>query len=366
MEALPLGHRYRLSPIETRTSELLATLQDSAAAESDVQRAARLFFDTLSGSSEEQANAALAQIAPALLLPDVGRAAMAALICGALVELGCSVAPVTGPLDTRLRAMLEHCVRLAEACSARLPARVDEDEIIDDRFEDVRRELARTMPEENAAWHALEKFWQPALGIYLSSAEARADAQPLRVLASAIAPYHEGGYWLRQIWSVPDREPLLVLEPAKRRGIRAIMSGIADNFQLNVLLMDAFPRGMFSRRRVSSRVADVARGIGPQQTSEIITCSWNLYTWHAITADGHLPDANDYNGRATWIWNEGVPADIPMFENQRVILIGPAAYERSWQSQRVFDKLPAALEVEQVLSAQEVEQWLARMAAARA
>ena len=60
-----------------------------------------------------------------------------------------------------------------------------------------------------------------------------------------------------------------------------------------------------------------------------------------------------------------MPADIPLFENQRVVLLGPAPYERSWQSQRVFDKLPAELEVEQVLSEQEVETWLARMLAAR-
>ncbi len=344
----------------------MATLQNSAATESDVQRAARLFFDTLGGSSQEQANTALAQLAPALLLPDVGRTAMAALVCGALVELGCAAEFVAGPLDTRLRAMLERCARLADACSAQLPAHNDEDEIIDDRFEDVRRELARTMPDENAAWLALENLWQPVLGIYLSSADARAQAQPLRALAAAIAPYHEGGYWLKQILSVPDREPLLVLEPATRRGIRAYMTGIADNFQLNVLLMDVFPRsGLLKRRRVSKRVADVARGIGPQQTSDTVTCTWNLYTWHAITADMQLPDASDYNARASWIWNEGVPADIPLFENQRVVLLGPAAYERNWQSQRIFDKLPADLEVEQELSAQEVEMWLARLQAAR-
>jgi hypothetical protein len=112
-------------------------------------------------------------------------------------------------------------------------------------------------------------------------------------------------------------------------------------------------------------VADVARGKGPQQTRDTVTAVWNLYTWQAIQADHTLPDPNDSGGSKHWIWNEGVPADIPVFHGYRVILLGPASYPRSWQSQRVFGKLQAELRCEQKLTQEEVVQWLVRMAAAR-
>jgi hypothetical protein len=230
----------------------------------------------------------------------------------------------------------------------------------------VRRDVARALPVEEAAWQALDSFWQPALGIYLASPLVRAAAHDLAQPAATIAPHHEGGYWLKQVLLVPDREPLLVIEPATHLGIRARMSGIVDNFQLNVLLMDAFPHsGWLSRRRVSKRAVEVARGEGPQQTGDTITGAWNLYTWQAIMPGLRLPDPSDHGARSCWIWNEGAPADIPAFEDYRVILLGPPSYERNWQNQRIFDKLPASLAVDQVLDKSEVQDWLTRMLAAK-
>jgi len=143
------------------------------------------------------------------------------------------------------------------------------------------------------------------------------------------------------------------------------MSGIAENFQLNVLLMDLFPSsGWFAKRRVSAEAASIARGAGPQTSEEILTGAWNLYTWRAIAADGTLPAKPGFDLSANWIWNEGTPADIPTFESKRVILLGPPSYTRTWKSQRDFANLRADLKIERKLSANEVRDWLGRMAAA--
>jgi hypothetical protein len=144
------------------------------------------------------------------------------------------------------------------------------------------------------------------------------------------------------------------------------MSGVVENFQLNVLLMDVFPRsGFLARRRVSKQVADIARGLGPQQSDDTVTGVWNLYTYQAIGLDLTLPSPSDYNASACWVWNEGSPEDIPVFEEHRVILLGPASYSRSWRSQRMFDKLPASLDIERQLSKNEAKDWLKRMATAK-
>jgi hypothetical protein len=63
---------------------------------------------------------------------------------------------------------------------------------------------------------------------------------------------------------------------------------------------------------------------------------------------------------------EGSPADIPVFEGYRVVLLGPPSYERTWQSQRMFANLPANLEITGRLSPEQVHAWLQRMAQAAA
>src|SRR5262249_26054005 len=157
-----------------------------------------------------------------------------------------------------------------------------------------------------------------------------------------ISSHHAAGHWLRFMLSVLDDEPVLVLEPETQLGILGRISGVADNFQLNVLLMDAFPRpSIFVRRRVSQSVVDIARGVGPQQSDEGVLGAWNLYTWKALTSAGRLPDAKSLGGDKHSIWNEGVPDDIPVFEARTVILLGPPSYTRTWRAQRLFNKLAA-------------------------
>ena len=96
-----------------------------------------------------------------------------------------------------------------------------------------------------------------------------------------------------------------------------------------------------------------------------MTSVWNLHTWQAIQPGTKLPDPNDYSASKTWVWNEGSPEDIPVFEGRRVILLGPPSYPRSWRSQRLFDKLPAQMQVERKLAKDEAKDWLQRMIAAK-
>lgn len=261
-------------------------------------------------------------------------------------------------LFERIEPFLRSCADLVNACNARSAAG-DQDSDRYERFEQTRQELMQSMPDAASAWEGLRKFWPPVIAVLSRSVQVRESGQYLRRLADQISEYHEGGSWISQILGVLDNEPILVIEPKTRIGILARISGVVDNFQLNALIMDAFPKSWFlAPRRVSRRAAKIARGEGPQQPNDTVVGVWNLYTWAAIHPGYKLPVAGDQSSSENWIWNEGKPDDIPIFNGRRVILLGPRSYPRFWMSQRTFSALRANLEIERQLSANELDEWL--------
>jgi hypothetical protein len=358
------------------TTTLIETAGSYAASDEEMQEAVQAFFEAAQQAERAEANAAMQRLGEYFDLENAARGSLLALVCGALVERGCDPLVIAKPLTHRLATLLAAAAELADACQAELPAPPEdeaeaEDFDYDEQFQLVFDPLSAAMPHAQAAWEALETFWRPAIAVYSVNPAARNAARPLRELAVRLAEFHEAGHWLQLMLGVLDDEPIVVIEPQTKLGILAKISGVVDNFQLNVLLMDAFPKsGLFARRRVLERVADVARGKGPQQTDDTVTGVWNLYTWRAVDQDLKLPDAGDMSSSTHWVWNEGTPSDIPLFDTgdfgrRRVILLGPASYSRSWGSQRMFDSLPASLEIERQLSKEEVQALLARMLAAR-
>jgi hypothetical protein len=195
-----------------------------------------------------------------------------------------------------------------------------------------------------------------SIAIFGTSQTARHGALSALGKLQAMSQSHEAAGWLCEILRVLDDERYVAIEPATGRGIRGRFGGLADTFQLNVLIMNAFPRTADEPARVSQEAVDVALGRGPQNSDETITGSWNLYEWPALGRDGSLPPAHGQVGTTHWIWNEGVPADIPPFGGERVIVLGPPTYVRTWRSQRGFAFLRGSLSVEETLSADEVRE----------
>ena len=348
------------------TETLLATARTASSTDADLNAAAQGFFDAIQSASLEEANVAMQTLSNYFNLEDASRAAFLALVCGCLVEDGCDPLAIARPLTERISLLLEASAVLVDACMAQIPESDQEDADSLEVFEKTRERVALTFPEENAAWEALEKFWRPAIAVFSVSAEARAAARPLWDWAAKLSDYHNGGYWLELMLRVLDNEPILAIEPQTNLGILGRISGIVDNFQLHVFLMDKFPQsGSFARRCVSQQVADVAYGDGPQQTEDTVIGVWNMYAWEAIESGLTLPDARDFSSSDFWIWGEGTPQDIPVFDGRRAVLLGSASYRRSWRSQRMFANLRANLEIERELTEDEIYGWLQRMVAAK-
>jgi hypothetical protein len=322
-----------------------------------MQSASQFVLKASRAAPQEESTNALQALAALFDLHDLSRAGFVALVCGAVIENGVDPSPVAGPLTSRLKSLLESAGALNDFCLAQMP-RTDEHE--DDAFEKIRERSVASMQKENAAWEALDLFWRPAVAVYSTSPQARAEARELLSMAEKICAHHQAGYWLQTILQVLDNEPIVVLEPGTGLGAVGKISGVVENFQLQTLLMGKFP-GAGLGSRVSQSVIDVVTGIGRQQSGEGVVGIWNMYVWQALQPGLKLPNPSNYGSNEFWIWGEGKPADIPAFEGRRVILLGPASYQRSWSAQRMFDKLSASLELGPLLTATEVKNWLQRM-----
>jgi hypothetical protein len=336
------------------THDLIALIRSDATSLDDLNRTAQRLLQAAKQASPKQRNDSLRTLAE---LFDGGgtRTSPVAVLCGALVEMGADPSPVIGPLLERLPSLLSGAATLVDAClheNAKPGSK---------SFEEIRNGKAALLPGPSAAWEALIQYWCFAIAVFSVSPEARASASNLRSAAAKIAPYHPGGGWIELMLSVLHDAPIAVIEPQTRIGMLGRVSGVADNFQLNVLVMDGFPAAEGRPRRVSDRVVDVASGRGPQQISETVKGCWNLYNWRAIRPGLMLPDPKDPESNTTWIWNEGKPEQIPVLDGRRVILLGPPSYLRGWAARRTFAHLPAVLERERILTADEVDRWLQLM-----
>jgi hypothetical protein len=326
------------------------------------------FLEDAPRASPETVAAAVNTLAPAFTDAHGESLVIIANVVGMLVERGADPGIAAEAFGDRLTGVAAGARALGDAArhegrSAGADASADADDD-EGSLEAARLRLSAVMPAEAAAWEVLDGLLGPALAICGASAAGRERAAMSLPDLDALAEDHMTAHWLRRFLRVLYDEPFVAIEPATGVAIRGRMSGISENFQLNVLLMDAFPRqGLFARPRVSKSVVAVATGDGPQQTTEAVTAAWDLMTWPAASGDGSLPRAGVPAFADRTIWNEGMPADIPAFEDMRVILLGPPSYVRSWTSQREFLNLRASLASVERLPKSEAIALLQRMAA---
>ena len=350
--------------------DLLEALGSNTWNDGRADRLIQTLGQSVGRATPDESRGVLATLASGLSALDPEPAGLASRILGAMLEAGHAPQPARAAMLGTLQTTLSRCARMVEEARAEVgepdPALDLDEDALDDWLADQHAQalnvVAARRPSALDAWQRLHEIWPGAIALLSVDPAARAEAADLAPLAERIEEVHAAGGWLRAMLTVLDEEPYVAIEPATRTGIVGRMSGIVENFQLNTLLMDEFPR---DEPRVSREAVAVARGTGPQQIDETVTGAWNLYTYAALRPGGELPDPIDRAYADTWISNEGMPADIPVVDGHRVILLGPAQPERSWPAQRMFLKLPARLTAD-LLDAAALDDWLARIEAAAA
>ncbi|WP_320069352.1 hypothetical protein [Micromonospora sp. RTGN7] len=294
------------------------------------------------------------------LLPQLGTGARGqfSVLCGALVELGARPDLLAAPVADGFAAALigAHRFRAGwqrvrgddEPPDPDDPATMDGAiAVLTEAYDDEQDALDAVQ-----SWYAAGAWAMPAITLLQQSALVRATfphRERLLTVGAELAGERPDLECVLGLLRVLDGEPLLVLHRATGQGWRVTIEGVADNFQLHTLLAGALAgpaeRGLIEGLTVDPSWVEVATDAPEDRFGGTVVGCFNL-------VDGH----------GKWIWNEGAPADIPLFDDARVVVLDPLPYQRSWNNIRRFPLMPAALTVAQTLPPAEAADWLARVA----
>ncbi|MFD0556611.1 hypothetical protein ACFQ3B_06070 [Stackebrandtia endophytica] len=198
------------------------------------------------------------------------------------------------------------------------------------------------------AWFAANDWTRPLLWL-----SVRGDVRaifPKRDELIAVAETVEHIYaaaWLPDLLRVLDDEPMLVLHRPTGRAFRVTISGVGDNFQLHTLLAVHLIGAAGLPGDPPSAVEAAAATDGEVQPEEVIRGRFNL-----VDAFGER------------VWNEGIPADIPLLDGERVLVLDDPEYSMVWGTGRPFPSMVPTMVVEELLQA-EAAVWWGSVAAAK-
>jgi hypothetical protein len=328
-----------------------AVLRLDGAASTRNQRAV---VDRVPVADEAELSAGLVKLGPALADVALGNGGFLATLAAGLIEMGADPLPVLDVLVDRVAAGLEAAARfglLADRLGGDLaaPTSADEYRALRERIVAAAPSAGLSVEEAGAitqAWFSVND-WIPSLLLPLQQKRCRRalpQRDRLTVATIAMAEHAEDAPWLLGLLRVLDDEPLLVLHRESGRFFEMTMSGIGDNIQLHILLADV----LIGAGRVDGDPPDPA--------------------WVAAARDGlMIPeggvrtqfDLTDAGGDP--IWGEGRPADIPVAEGRRVIVMSAPSYSRGYNIGRQYPLMVPQLTVDSELAGEEAKAWTGRL-----
>lgn len=303
-------------------------------------------------ATPETANAILGGLAPAVAEADPFQAARLALLCGSLVEAGGDPTLTVGPLVDRLPLLLTGAAytldRLAEG---------DDPEV-----------LFHLDPDAVKSWKAVRYFVLAAMAMLARDAAARQRARAipeLRAALKVIAPHDTDARFLTLTLDLCDGVELLVLHPGQEKGFRVGLEAIATNGHLFTLLQGTLigdPKaGLLDAPPPDEAVVGVAAGLILPDQHVGDRALFHYYDWSAVDGD---PAVSELHLGAT-LWTDGRPEEIAEFEGTRILVLGPPTFGyRGWDSTLFplfHDALRPRVRVVEVLSPEQVGEWVGRM-----
>jgi hypothetical protein len=362
-----------MSRFKDAISQFIGVVLSSEADSRMMQLAASNVCGAIAGTELKVLDDGLRGLSEAIANAELSGAAVAGICCGAIVESGGNPEiPLVNTL-VRIQEALTLAQLFAEACeNASGDSEPGDEDDETDPIVDHGEQVAEWMPENAMAYQAIEPLGMGAIAMLSRSPAgrkmARREFAELHALADDLAAHHERAFFLAQLLNVLDDERLIVLHPEQRKGYRVVINGVATNFELFVLLADALigdpSQGWLEGEKPHPLVAAVCRDQPAEIAADIgATGAFNFWNGRALRPDGTLPAPGDATD--TWIWMEGVPADIESLDGQRIVLLGPAPYKRHWHAGRCFEGMLANARVEAQLSDAEFQQWMAKVMQAR-
>jgi hypothetical protein len=336
---------------EILTKTLASTNSNSDAVQSSLNR----FLDLLPGAANEEAAAAMESLAGVFETSSVENAVNAIMLCGYLVEKGYEGKHFIGALERLTIKNLDIAEPLLKASVTVMETTDDEDEDPYEAVDKMRETVATEHPDQVKADDWLEKIYPCLVSTYSSDLQLFNKGKAL--LYERVKPYIQVSNacsWLSTLFSVLFNDPVLVVEVTQKKAFIGTINGIADNFQLQLLLMSIPELG----DTIDAGLTAVVNGTGPQDGEASVAGKWDMCNWPVLSAS-HKESGNSDSDH--WIWSEGSPEDIELLEGRRVILLKEPSYQRGLYVQRSFSTLPASIHIEKWLSEEEFNQWLEKM-----
>ncbi|HSI03842.1 MAG: hypothetical protein ACAI38_10750 [Myxococcota bacterium] len=284
---------------------------------------------------------------------DADGASQVAIAAGTLVERGAPADPLARILRAHLPSVLLSARRFADRCLEELPPPSDDGDDPDDetliqvddrcisgeRF----RELLPLDRSGGCALVYLEQWVLPAIASLSRCRPELVRAQADKVLReAAVTMSRSDAHFLPVLLDAELGQRWTVHVPGTRRSFEVELEGVVSNFDLHALLAAALvPLGVPGTAPSPALLAFI-EGHGPAPPDGFVGGTWNLYDHRALAHDVSDPRGVPHE---CWIWGEGRPAHVIQGSGQRTIVVGPAAYERTWNVGRVFSALPQSLKV---------------------
>ncbi|MEO3829989.1 hypothetical protein [Actinomadura sp. B10D3] len=300
-------------------------------------------------ASPAEMNAALPRLAEGVTESPPNLGGWLAIVTGTWIEYGAGPAPVGAAVIERVTEVTAAALAFAkaweDAAAGKPPPDMQEEQPSQEVFDTVAPVLGDGAVTAMMSWFALPHFAMAGCTVLQMAPSVRAGLadRDFRVFAAGKAAQHLGRMdHYQALLRVLDGERVLVLDRASRQGWTVTIGGIGDNFQLHVLLAGALigrPGGLTGDRPAPEIIACFLNADVPPGRP-IISSPWDL-------ADAHGEP----------IWNEGVPADIPLVNGSRVVVIDPPSYERTFPAGRRFPLMPAALRVNGMHQPEDLAAW---------
>lgn len=358
-----------MQELRKATDEFVRVISDPLSSNEDVNASLQPCFKLLTDSDEEEVNMFMKRTIALASLPNLERGSLATTICGYLVENGFPSEAVLPDFIGFYEGLLDKSRPFFDLLSANVSKmRVAEDE----REEAVSQRYSELLNDEdivdNDTYNAvisLDKFYACGISLFSINRNNFEEAKArLKDKVALVAPFSEGGFWIDKLFTVLFDEPVVVIDIDNRKGFEGKINGIVDNYQLQHLLM-GLPLLNDGKMSISEENLDIANGTGPQNSDNTIENKWNMYNlglcgqsnWKILINNRENP-SQSIEFRDYWIWSEGAPMDIPIYNDRRVILLGMPSYSRSSRAQRTFKNLKASVVVEKELSNDEINLWL--------
>lgn len=346
--------------------KIVEQIEDSSITAQDFRALLLEFTHSLKDCVKREADESLHLLAPALASRNVSRASWVAEVCQAMVESGCNSQELVRPLASGLKRALEATHPLAEKLERKLAPKlttIEDQEKAQRWIDSAIRQLAVKLPKAVGSLKSIDRFCDLAFQVYGQQVDSR--RKVWKYLEPSITPMAR---WssvvgdLKTLLTLLEKEPLIVIDLANKRGFVAKFGGIVDNAQFITLLMDTYVHQVvFGKPLISYDVAQCAKGIGPCDVNEEVHGAWNVYSYRALNEMQRLPDAKDLTANKHWLWNDQTPEQIPGLHGHRIVFIGPPSYPRQWKFRRKFKDVQASIKVDFELNKLDLQMWLDRV-----